>query len=155
MSEEMMGRLLPESIGPGAHLEKAALRETQHGASGADVLVRGYCLTAAALVFACLPEESALIVSALRKGGVWLAGAFCAVSLGLWYRFFQNCMKLRALGLHKRPRKLWLTWSWEMAGSVVGLPSLRPYARRSVGSSEMWDCPCCWVLVWRRGWGGG
>ena len=78
-------------------------------------------LAASALVFACLPEESAVVVSALRKGGIWLAALFCAVSLGFWWRFFRKCVKLRALGLYKRPRGLLIRWSWELAGSFAGV----------------------------------
>ena len=89
MSEDMMGRLLPESIGPAAQLEKAAFRETQL-ALRERTSTAIFAMTAAALVFACLPEQSALIVSVLRKGGVWLAGVFCAVSLGFWWRFFRT-----------------------------------------------------------------
>ncbi|MBL8291996.1 MAG: hypothetical protein JNN08_09170 [Bryobacterales bacterium] len=120
MREDMMERLLPESIGPAAHVEKAALYETQMvlGERAASAVVG---LAAAALVFACLPERSAQVVSLLRTGGVWLAMVLCVLSLGFWWRFFRACVRLKALGLYRRPRGIRASWTWELSGALVGL----------------------------------
>ena len=56
-------------------------------------------------------------------------------------------MKLRALGLQRRPRKLWLTWSWEMAGSVVGLAVVATICAALGWKLEMWDCAAAGIGV--------
>lgn len=120
MREDMMERLLPESIGPAAHLEKAALRETQTvlGERTASAVI---ALVAAALVFACLPEQSAKVVTLLREGGVWLAMVLCVVSLVFLWRFLRACDRLKALGLYRRPRGIRASWNWELGGALVSL----------------------------------
>jgi len=119
MPEDMMGRLLPESIGPAIHLEKKALRETQLAlqsrASSAAV-----ALTASALVFACLPKRSSAFTDMLQEGGVWLAVVLCCVALGFWWRFLGACARLRGSGLRRprgnRPRSV-----WAMAGMLTSV----------------------------------
>ncbi len=91
MRDEMMDRLLPESVGPSVHVERAALRETQLllGQRTSSAVI---ALVLAALVFACLPEKATNFVSALREGGVWLAAALCTLSLGFVWRFYRACV---------------------------------------------------------------
>jgi hypothetical protein len=120
MREDMMERLLPEGVGPSVQVEKAALRET--------LLVLGrrtssavIALVLAALVFACLPERATTFVPLLRKGGVWLAAALCALSLGFVWRFYRACLELNALGLYRRARGIRSSWNWELAGSLISL----------------------------------
>jgi hypothetical protein len=120
MREDMMDRLLPESIGPSVQVEKAALRETQLllGQRTSSAVI---ALVLAALVFACLPERAATFVLLLRKGGVWLAAALCALSLGFVWRFYRACVKLNALGLYRRARGIRSSWNWELAGGFMSL----------------------------------
>lgn len=120
MREDMMDRLLPESIGPSVQVEKAALRETQlvlgrRTASAATALVL------AALCFACLPEEAAVFIPPIRRGGVWLSAVLCAFSLVSVWRFYRACSRLNALGLYRRPRGIRASWSWELAGAFISL----------------------------------
>lgn len=150
MREDMMERLLPESIGPSAHLERAALRETQEvlGERSASAVIG---LALAALVFACLPENSAWVVSLLRKGGVWLAGTLCVLSLGFWWRFFQACIRLKALGLYRRPRGIRASWNWELSGAFVSLAvgaticAAAGWTLRGIGAGAL---PGLVVAVW-------
>jgi hypothetical protein len=120
MRDEMMDRLLPESVGPSVHVERAALRETQLllGQRTSSAVI---ALVLAALVFACLPEKATNFVSALREGGVWLAAALCTLSLGFVWRFYRACVKLNALGLYRRARGIRASWSWELAGGFISL----------------------------------
>ncbi len=120
MRDEMMDRLLPESVGPSVQVEKAALRETQLllGQRTSSAVI---ALVLAALVFACLPERAATFVLLLRKGGVWLAAALCALSLGFVWRFYRACVKLNALGLYRRARGIRVCWNWELAGGLISL----------------------------------
>ncbi|HNY39898.1 MAG TPA: hypothetical protein PKJ41_05870 [Bryobacteraceae bacterium] len=119
MSENVMDRLLPDSVGPSPEVEKAALRETQialHERTTSTAIAFG----AAGLVFACLPERAAWVVVGLRQGGVWLAAILCLVSLGLLWRFVRATMRLRALGI-RRERGVRPRWSWEFAGIFVSI----------------------------------
>lgn len=120
MREDMTDRLLPESIGPSVQVERAALRETQL-LLGERTSSAVLAVALAALVFACLPGDSAIAVSALRKGGVWLAAALCALSLGFVWRFYRACVRLNALGLYRRARGIRASWNWEVAGGFISL----------------------------------
>lgn len=119
MSEDVMERLLPESIGPSAEVEKAALRETRkalHERTTSTAIAFG----AAGLVFACLPERAAWVLVGLRQGGVWLAAILCVVSLCFLWRFIRATIRLRALGV-RRERGVRPRWSWEFAGMFVSI----------------------------------
>lgn len=120
MQEDMMDRLLPESVGPSVHIEKAALRATLLllGRRTSSAVI---ALVLAALVFACLPERATTFVPLLRKGGVWLAAALCALSIGFVWRFYRACVALNALGLHRRARGIRVSWNWELAGGFISL----------------------------------
>jgi len=120
MRDEMMDRLLPEGIGPSMQVERTALRETQVllGQRTSSAVI---ALVLAALVFACLPEQATTFVSVLRKGGVWLAAALCALSLGFVWRFYRACVRLNALGLYRRARGIRASWNWELAGGLISL----------------------------------
>lgn len=120
MTEDITGRLLPESVAPAAHIEKAALREIQL-VLGRRTASAAFALVFAALVFACLPEEVSPLVLVFRKGGAWLAAVLCAVSLGFWWRFYQACVRLNSLGLYRRPRGIRASWNWELAGLLVAI----------------------------------
>lgn len=153
MPEDMMDRLLPESVEPSVHVEKAALRETQMvlGERSASAVLG---LAMAALAFACLPEEGALVVSLLRKGGVWLAAALCVLSLGFWWRFFRACVRLKALGLYRRPRGIRASWNWELAGGFVSLAVVATvcaalgWELRSIGSIGGAAWPGLLLAMW-------
>jgi hypothetical protein len=120
MRDELMDRLLPESAGPSAHVERAALRETQLllGQRTSSAVI---ALVLATLVFACLPERATTFILLLRKAGVWLAAVLCALSLGFVWRFYCACVKLNALGLYRRARGIRASWSWENAGAFISL----------------------------------
>ena len=119
MSEDVMGRLLPEGIEPSAEVEKAVLREMQialHVRTTSTAIAFG----AAGLVFACLPERAAWVVVGLRQGGVWLAAILCVVSLCFLWRFIRATIRLRAVGI-RRERGVRPRWSWEFAGMFVSV----------------------------------
>ncbi len=120
MREEMMGRLLPDSVGPSVQVERAALRQTQllMGQRTSSAVI---ALFLAALVFACLPEKATAFISLRRQGGVWLAAALCVLSLGFVWRFYRACVRLNALGLYRRARGIRPSWNWELAGGFISL----------------------------------
>lgn len=120
MREDMTERLLPENIGPSVEVERAALRETQL-LLGQRTSSAAIALVLAALVFACLPEQTTTFVSVLRKGGIWLAAACCALSLGFVWRFYRCCVRLNALGLYRRAHGIRVSWNWEIAGGLMSL----------------------------------
>jgi hypothetical protein len=117
MPEEMMDRLLPESIGPAVEMEKRALEETRlalRERTGSAAMA----LAASALVFACLPPEYNLWARVLRTGGLWAAGGLCVVSLGFWWRFLQASARLRGSGL-QRPRGIRSRSAWQGGGYLA------------------------------------
>jgi hypothetical protein len=120
MREEVRDRILPDGVGPSVQVEKAALRETQ-ALLGRRTVSAACGLVSAALVFACLPEEVSALVAALRRGGVWLAALLCALSLAFWWRFYQACVRLNALGLYRRPRGISVLHAWAFAGALTGV----------------------------------
>jgi hypothetical protein len=117
MSEEVMGRLLPESIGPSAEVEKAALREMRR-AFRERTVAAVVAVFGAAMALVCLPESAATLIETLRKGGVWVAAGFCVISLFSAWIFLKHCAKLQALGL-PRARGLRAYWAWQLAGAVI------------------------------------
>ncbi len=137
MPEDMIGRLLPESIGPAIHVEKRALREIR-SALQARTSSAAIALTASALVFACLPPKLSPLTSALQQGGVWLAALLSLASLGFWWRFLRACARLRGSGLRRprgnRARAAWVLAgvmaSWAVAGTIFAALgfTLRNYA---------------------------
>lgn len=120
MSEDVMERLLPDSVGPSAEVEKAALREMQmafHRRTTSAVLA----MVSAALVLPCLPESAVWHLSALKRGGVVLASLLCLCSLLFCGWFICATMRLRTLGLDRvrGARGAWTRLSWGAAGSFV------------------------------------
>lgn len=117
MPEELMGRILPEGVGPRPEVERAALREMRQ-AFRERTAAAVVALFAAAMALVCLPEAAATMIEVMRKGGVWLATVFCGVSLGAAAVFLRRCERLRALGL-PRARGLRAYWAWQLAGAMI------------------------------------
>lgn len=149
MPEEVMDRLLPEGIGPSAEVEKVALREMRRAFRGRTVAAV-MAVFGSAMALVSLPESAATLIEALRKGGVWVAAAFCTVSLFSAWIFLKRCAKLQALGL-PRARGLRAYWAWQLAGSVISLAVIATvfaslgWTLRSIGLSML---PGLLIATW-------
>lgn len=117
MPEDVMGRILPEGIGPRPELERVALREMRR-AFRERTVAAVVAVFGAAMALVCLPDSAATLIEAMRKGGVWVAAGCCVVSLAAVVVFLRRCVVLRGLGL-PRARGLRAYWAWQLAGSVV------------------------------------
>jgi len=117
MPEELMGRILPEGVGPRPELERVALREIRH-AFRARTVAAVLAVFGAAMALVCLPDSAAMVLGAMRKGGAWVAAGFCLLSLGAAFVFLRRCEDLRALGL-PRARGLRAYWAWQLGGGVI------------------------------------
>jgi hypothetical protein len=117
MPEDLMGRILPEGTGPRPELERVVLREMRR-AFRERTVAAVVAVFGAAMALVCLPDSAAMLIEALRKGGVWVAAGFCVVSLVAVGVFLRRCAVLRGLGL-PRARGFRAYLAWQLAGSVV------------------------------------
>lgn len=138
MPEDLMGRILPEGLGPRPELERVALREMRR-AFRERTVAAAVAVFGAAMALACLPDSAAVLIEALREGGAWAAAGFCGISLGSAFVFLRRCAVLRGLGL-PRARGLRAYWTWQLAGSAISFAviatvcALAGWTLRSMGA---------------------